>query len=196
MTTRQTRRPGSGRSAAPRALAAVLLLALAAGCSSSDSGADDEIEGVATGSADEGGGGEQADHEAALTELYTGYWDALVGLENSGELDASLFEGIAASRVAEQELTRVRSYADAGLHRSGEPTVENVTVTVDGETARVESCVSEEDWPMVDGETVLPDVIPEELRAPHPHGVTATLTEGSWLIDGTLPAEEATLSCP
>ena len=174
----------------------MLLLALAAGCSSDSSdSSDDAIEGLATGPAEEAGNGEAADHTAALTDLYDRYWDALVTLENSGELDPAVFEGIAAPPVAEQELTRVRSYADAGLHRTGEPSVTDVTVTVDGETARVESCASEEDWPMVDGETVLADVVPEELRAPHPHVVTAQLTDGVWLIDGTLPAEEATLSC-
>ncbi|MDT0269504.1 hypothetical protein RM844_24795 [Streptomyces sp. DSM 44915] len=196
MTTRPPRRPGSrrpGPAAVPLAFAGVLLCALA-GCASDD-GADDEVAGVATATADASGDDETAAHTAALTDLYQRYWDARVAVENSGELDPAGFDGILAPDVTEQELTRVRSFADAGLHREGEPLVADVTVTVDGDTARLESCVSERDWPVVHGDEVLPDVVPEELRAPHPHALTATLTQGAWLIDGSLPMEEATISC-
>ncbi|UED85583.1 hypothetical protein [Streptomyces profundus] len=198
MKSRLSKRGSRGRHGRFLTLCVASALALtAAGCSSDD-GSDEPIEGVDSGSADAGpddADGPGAEDTAALTELYERYWAALVTLENEGELDPALFDGITTPGLAEQELLRVSGLIENGLTREGEPLISDVTVSVDGDTARVESCMNQADWPLVSEGEVVPGLLPEELTAPHPQVVTAERASGAWLIDATLLTEEATISC-
>ncbi len=136
--------------------------------------------------------------EAPVVEvenLYRAYWDAVVQLENGTELDRSLFDGIGTTGLVEAEVGRVSSFKDNGIHREGEPVIEDVTVTVDGDIARVEACKSEADWQVIEDGEVVPDAVPPNLRRPHPFVVTAERISGEWLITATLPTEAATITC-
>ncbi|QKV69486.1 hypothetical protein HUT13_12345 [Streptomyces harbinensis] len=171
-----------------------LILATVAGCSSDGGNNEEPIDtgGSSSPSPDaEGGEGDEAD----LAEFYAAYWDALVELENSEELNVELLDGFVTGELLEGEVSRLRDFRANGLSRSGEPVIEDVTITVDEDTARIESCKSEEGWDVVTGGEVIPNVVPEELLAFHPYVVTLERTSEGWLINETLPQEEATISC-
>jgi hypothetical protein len=189
-------------------LALLTLTTAAAGCSSSDSnggdgdgdgnGNDQPIEGVVTEPAGpEGPDADEAADIAALENLYERYWDAMVELENSkGELDPSLLDGIATDDVVESQLSRMSTYKDQGIRRQGEPEFDNVTVEADGETARIQACIDEGNWPFLapNGEE-LDDPALGDLDVPQPNIVTAERSSDGWLISGNLAMEEATVSC-
>lgn len=167
---------------------------------SSDS-AEEPIDGTETRSPDadetENGAseGEEAD-VAALTNLYEAYWDAMVEMENSIELDPSLMEGIATTPAMEGEFSRMRSYHEQGIHRRGQPTFGDITAQVDGDTARVEACISEGDWPFVtENGQEIDDPAFDNLGVPQPNVLSAERASEGWLITGTLSMEEATVSC-
>ncbi|WP_139238421.1 hypothetical protein [Streptomyces aidingensis] len=182
--------------------AALTAAVVLTGCSSGDGEpVDDEIAGSATPSGDTGtaaGGGEEAGGEgsqaqdvAALESLYADYWAALVTMENAEELDPSPLAGIASQELTEQQVSRIRPFKDNGMRRDGEPAVDKVTVTVDGDTARIESCVDEDAWLLLkNGEPA--DL---ELLGPAPRVFDAERVEGDWLITDTVPAEEANVTC-
>ncbi len=90
---------------------------------------------------------------------------------------------------------RVSSFKDNGIHREGEPTIDDITVTIDGDTARVEACKNETGWAVIDDGEEVPDAVPENLLQPHPNVVTAERVSGEWLINATLPTEGATITC-
>ncbi|MGP4110250.1 hypothetical protein ACTWP5_04945 [Streptomyces sp. 4N509B] len=193
------------RAGAVAGLALLALTGTVAGCSSDDEGGDGGgsggIDGAQTESAepdattDAEGDGETTADTAALEQLYTDYWDAMVALENGEELDATLFDGITTVAVAEEEVIRVQTFKDNGLRREGEPTIDTVTVAVDGDTATIEACKNEDGWNVVHQGEVVPDVVPEDLLVPHAHIVTVERSDEGWLINGTRPREEATISC-
>jgi hypothetical protein len=187
-------------------LALLTLTTAAAGCSSSDStggdgdGNDQPIEGVVTEPA--GPEGTEDDTEgsedpavAALKDLYDAYWDTVIELENGGRLDVAVFDGIATPGVAEDEVGRLHPFRDDNIHREGEPTIDNVTVTIDDDTARIQSCKSEAGWNFFRNDDELTGIIPDEARRPHPFVVSAERTSGEWLINGTLRPQEATITC-
>ncbi|MEO3750851.1 hypothetical protein [Streptomyces sp. B6B3] len=176
-------------------LALLALTGTVSGCSSDDG--DEPIEGAETGpgSSEESENDDESAAEAEVADLYLAYWDAVIELENGDELDRSLFDGLATTGVVESEVGRVSAFKDNGVHREGEPTIENVTVTIDGDTARIEACKNEADWRVVDGNGEVPDAVPENLQRPHPNVVTAERTDGEWLITATLPTEGATITC-
>jgi hypothetical protein len=190
-------RTGRTRLAAVSALLA--LTATMAGCSS-DSEGSEPIDGAETETpgpeetGDGEDGGEDAD-VAALEDLYAEYWDVVVELENGGELDVAVFEGIATGGVAEDVIGGLRSARDNNVHREGEPVIDNVTVSVDGDTAHIESCKSEADWTFVVNGEPAPEMLPEEAAQPHVHVLSATRESGEWLINGTLKVDKATITC-
>lgn len=170
------------------------------GCSSSEDEGGDPIEGAETNSPDGPSQSPEDDDNsadiAALERLYQEYWDARVELENGEELDLSLYEGITTDTVVQQEGSQLQQFRDDGIRRQGEPAITDVTVEVDGDTARIEACKSETDWQVVQGGDVVPNAVPESLRQPHPYLVAAERSGNSWLISQTsLPEEEATISC-
>lgn len=172
-----------------------LILATVAGCSSDGGNNEDPIDTGDTSSPSPDAEGGEADDEAELVALYEAYWDARVEVENSEAGDIQLLSGIVTPEMLEKELSRVRDFQSNGLYRQGEPAIENITATVDGDTAIVESCKSEEGWDIVKDGEVIPGVVPDDLIDVHGHVVTAEKGDGAWLITDTLPAEEGTLSC-
>ncbi|MEV8114774.1 hypothetical protein ACWC9S_03325 [Streptomyces xiamenensis] len=172
-----------------------LTLATVAGCSSDGGDNDEPIDTGDQSSASPDAEGGEAEDEAALVALYEAYWDARVELENSEAGDIQVLDGIVTPEMLERELSRIRDFQSNGLSRQGGPTIENITATVNGDTARVESCKSEEGWDVVAGGEVIPGVIPAELIEVHRHVVTVEKADEGWLINETLPEEDGTLSC-
>ncbi|WP_436980202.1 hypothetical protein [Streptomyces sp. enrichment culture] len=172
-----------------------LTLATVAGCSSDSGDNDEPINTGDESSASPDAEGGEAEDEAALVALYEAYWDAVIASENGEELDSALFEDITTKGVMEQELGRINTYKEQGVLREGAPVIENVTVTVEGDTARIEACKNEADWPLVQDGEQMEGVLPESLTVPHPNGVTAERSDGNWLITGSVPQEEAVISC-
>jgi hypothetical protein len=175
---------------------APMLAVLVVGCSSDSGGSgDDELTLPSTSPTPTGATDEPTDDAAAdisaVEQLHAAYWEALVGVENGGDLDPGSFAGIATDAVIEQDLSRIDSIRGSGHQREGEPVIDNVTVTVDEDEARIESCVNEDDWILVaDGEEV-----PLDKEGPTPRVVIAERTDGAWLISNFLSQEEATLTC-
>jgi hypothetical protein len=191
------RRIRTGRTRLATVAALLALTVSMAACSSDDEGGEEPIEGAGSGSPEpEETASDDAAAKAEVTDLYLAYWDAVVELENGDELDRSLFDGIATTGLVEEELSRVSSFKDNGIHREGEPTIGNVTVTIDGDTARIEACKNEAGWDVIEDGEVVPDAVPPELQEPHPNVVTAEReASGDWLINATLPTEGATITC-
>ncbi|NDL58706.1 hypothetical protein [Phytoactinopolyspora mesophila] len=132
-----------------------------------------------------------ADDEAAVEQLYDQFWDAVVSAENGPDTDPALFDGIGTGAIVEIYVSRAREWEDLGVHRDGEPQLEDITVDVDGDEARVEACKDEADWQMIaDGEPV-----PLEDREPSAHVVIAERTGDGWLFTDELASDEAVISC-
>ncbi|AYY12112.1 hypothetical protein EF847_04705 [Actinobacteria bacterium YIM 96077] len=141
--------------------------------------------------ADDGEEAGAAEDEAMLEELFADFWDAVVAAENGPEVDYELFEGIATDEVIEERLARAREWEELGVHREGEPIIENVTVTVEGDEARIEACRDESEWLVIaDGEPV--DI---ETTGLTPNVFTAERDGDGWLINGRLDSSEATITC-
>lgn len=173
-------------------LPALTAAALLSGCTSSPG--EDESPILPTESAEEttpAPGDAEAADIAALERLYGEYWDALIALENGGAVEADPFEGIATPTVIEQILNRVLPIRDSGHRREGEPLIQDVAVTVQGDEARIEACVDEDAWAMVqDGEEV-----PIEKEGAMPRVAAAERSGGVWLIKDLLPQEKALITC-
>jgi hypothetical protein len=189
----------TGRTRLATVAALLALTATMAACSS-DSEGSEPIDGAETESSPEPSQSPENDEDsadiAALEQLYADYWDARIELENSQELDFSLYDGITTEAVVQQEGQLLQQFRNDGIYRQGEPTITDVTVEVTGDAARIESCKNEDGWQVViDGE-VDPDALPDSLRKPHTYLVAAERSGSSWLISRTsLPAEEATITC-
>lgn len=172
---------------------------LAIGCSSGGGDAGDEelVVPDATAPEDDGGSGSgegtgQAAETAALEQLYLDYWDALVALENGGELDSGLFRGIATPGVAEEQLSRVQPMKQDGIRLEGAPVIDEITVELLSEDeARIESCVDSQGRRAVrDGEEM-----PIQTAGRSPRVVLAERAPEGWLISEERPSAEAVLAC-
>jgi hypothetical protein len=180
-------------------LALLALTGTVTGCSSDDEG-NEPIEGAQTNSPEPGNETPEDDDNnadvAALERLYQEYWDARIELENSKQLDFSVYDGITTETLVQEEGALLQQFRDDGIRRQGEPTVTDVTVEVTGATARIESCKKEDGWAIVrDGEVLPESEIPDELREPHPFLMAAKRSGDGWLISRSLPQEEATITC-
>lgn len=174
-----------------------LTLATVAGCSSDGGDNDEPINTGDQSSASPDAEGGEAEDESALVALYEAYWDAMVELQKESDaLDASLLNDVATRAVIEAQLSRIDTYFGQGIFREGAPTIENVTVTVDGDEGRIEACKNEADWPLLKDGEPLEGGMPVELTETRPSVVTAERSaDGDWLINATLPVEEATITC-
>lgn len=160
------------------ATALTLSLSLSA-CSSDDSPSDDPTK--ATASTEP-----KADEEAAVKDLTTRYWAAIVKAENGPDADPKQFRDVASGSFIEAELKRLRTYEAGKIRRVGEPEITAIETTVTGNSADIRACVNQDSWAAEkDGEKV-----PAPGAGPLPWGAEATLTDGVWLItDVRVPAK-------
>ncbi|MCL3818739.1 hypothetical protein [Aeromicrobium wangtongii] len=168
------------------AVAAMLVLTMLSACSS---GSGDEPEPEPTATASETSS-TQAD-EGAVSALYDKFWAARVKAENAAKADPAMFQGIAEGSIVEAFLKKVRDAADIGVTRQGRPTIDQVEVSVTGDTAEIVACLNEDSWEFFgNGEQIdSPD------NGPAPVGATAERRAGSWLLTGTVVAADLQKSC-
>lgn len=169
-------------------------MGLLAGCSSSDG----DVEPIDTGdaAANEPAGKETPDvtaDEAALKQLFLDYWDAMVELENSKEVDPSIFDGITTSGIGEQEVARVQALKDYGIVGRGGPEITEVTPEVDGDEGTVAACVNRDDWTFYDESGNPVKVV--DKAATDAGGVAAERTADGWIIVEILKESEVRVSC-
>ena len=108
--------------------------------------------------------------EAAILDVYRRFWAANVVAER-GNPDPTLYEGIAVGMAVELELAVARQYQEQGIVKEGEPSFSEVTVVVDGDTARVGACVDHSGWVPAGASPPSPPVVPTELVLEHVDGV-------------------------
>jgi len=128
--------------------------------------------------------------ETAVRDVVAKYVDAMVTMENSAQVDPAPMHGIATDTVANAEAKRVKDLVDQGIHREGRPTLGEATVTVDGDSARYEVCMDQDDWV-----GVLGDQKAGSDYGPLPTGWTLTRTDGDWLVSATIPQEQVRVTC-
>ncbi|MCE7083313.1 hypothetical protein [Streptomyces sp. ST2-7A] len=128
----------------------------------------------------------------ALEELHDRYWTEIIAIENGAPLDGGPLLEFASPDLAEEELSMISTYHDEGFFRVGEPEITGVTVfPVDEDSAQVESCVNEDDWPiMAEGVEA-----PIEKRGATPRAFLAERTSEGWILASHVLQEEAEISC-
>ncbi|MBB0228922.1 hypothetical protein [Streptomyces calidiresistens] len=179
-----------------RFLAVVVAAALLSACSGGGDGtdADDAALPVPTPAEETPEPEETLSEEdiRALEDLHDRYWTEIIAIENGAPLDGGSLLEFASPDLVEEELSAIASYHREGFFREGEPAITDVTVLSAGEdSARVESCVNEDDWPiMADGVEA-----PIEKRGATPRAFLAERTPDGWILVNPLPQEEAEISC-
>jgi hypothetical protein len=136
---------------------------------------------------------DSGDDVATLEALHDAYWDAFVEASNGPIVDSALFEGVATTGVIERRLGYVQTeLVGRNARRQGEPAISDVAVTIDGDNARIESCVDSTNWTLiVEGEEV-----PTTSSGPKPFAMTAERGPGSdWLINEVLTTDDAEITC-
>lgn len=173
---------------------ATLAMGLLAGCSSSggseepidtgDTPANDQVHEEAS---------DTAADEAALKQLFLDYWNTIVELENSEEIDRTAFDGIANYAVSEQQVSRVQQLKDMGVHRQGEPDISGIKVEVEGDEATIQGCVNSDEWLLYDENGK--EVPVEQGENSDAKLVTAEKSSDGWLITANPTEAETTISC-
>ncbi|MET1038561.1 MAG: hypothetical protein ABW075_09815 [Aeromicrobium sp.] len=165
----------------------ILLSGLAACSSDSSDGAEPEPSPTATAAETSS---TKVDQDA-VTALYDRYWDVRVEAENAAEVDPASFAGIAEGPFVEEFLKKVRDAADIDVTREGQPTIDQVEVTVDGDTATVAACLDEDDWKFFGNGTEID--APDE--GPGPVGATAERRPEGWILTGAVEAANVGKDC-
>lgn len=128
---------------------------------------------------------------AEITALNEAYWGAVVESQNGPNPDPALFEGIAQTAIVEGLISSAQQLEGEGIHRTGEPTVGEPHITVDGTSARLEVCVDETSWGAVRGD----EELPADTRGATPR-VFEVLRDGeAWILTRNVAQQEATISC-
>ena len=128
---------------------------------------------------------------SAVEDVYERFWDAVIAAENTAEENYDSFVGLAAEGVIQEQVARIRSMENNGIHREGAPDRTDRTVVVDGSTARVEECVDEAPWTTWRGD----EQLDTDDRGPLARVFDFERVEGQWLITQRVDMDEATLQC-
>ena len=182
-----------GRASLPLLTAAALMLAACGG-------GGEEPEGLETTTAPPTTSAEptptedpDAEAVAAIEAQYQAYWDAVVASEN-GQDEATSYPAllaVATEVVVQTQIANVRQLIDTEVTRDGEPVVGPPQVTVEGDTARLESCVDEDGWNVYqNGEP-----LERELLGPQPRVFDLEQVDGQWLVSELVDQSEATITC-
>ncbi|WP_116947047.1 hypothetical protein [Jiangella endophytica] len=127
-----------------------------------------------------------ADVEAA----YARYWEVLVASENGLDETYEPLVSIMSDALAQRQVADIRGLAEDGVTRDGAPDVGVPEVSVDGDTARVQSCVDETPW----------NVYYNEQLVPQETGIRARVIDferiaDEWIVVDLVDQSEATISC-
>ena len=160
---------GGGKRGLVLIAATALSLSLSA-CSSDDSPADEPTNTSTTDS--------KAADKAAVEDLATRYWAAIVKAENGPDSDPTQFKDVASGSFIEAELKRLRSYEAGDIRRVGKPEITAIETTVTGSTADIRACVNQDSWAAEKGGKKLAS----PGAGPLPWGAEATRADGVWLV--------------
>ncbi|PZF83415.1 hypothetical protein [Jiangella anatolica] len=130
---------------------------------------------------------------AAIEAQHRAYWDAVIAMENVQDEAASYaaLKLVTTELVAQRKIADLRGMVDANVTRDGAPVIGPPQVTVDGDTARLESCVDEGPWnAYYHGE-----LFERELDGPEPRVFDLERADGQWLISELVDQTEATITC-
>lgn len=134
----------------------------------------------------------EAEATAQITAAYYEWWDAVVEATNTGTLEPGPFQDIATSLAIDKQLLVVRRLADQGITRQGEPEIfQPAVTTLDGDTARIEGCVDEASWKLIQND----EELPADSRGPTPRVLDFVRQDGAWIVADTVPQQEATITC-
>lgn len=122
------------------------------------------------------------DDEALILEAYEGFWAAVVTLF-SGNVDRSLFEGVATGVIVEKQVNEAEFIVQNDLRYQGQPTFTDVSVVVDGDTAVVAACVDSSTWH--------PTRVPPEGNMVLAGAVQVDRIDGEWLVTDSADAPES-----
>jgi len=127
---------------------------------------------------------------AAVTDVMGRYIDAIVQMENSGQPDPAPLRDIAGDAIIDQEVLRVADLVKQGIHREGRPALGEPQVTVDGDTARFEVCMDQDDWVGVLGDQKV-----GSDYGPLPTGWDLSLVDGVWRVTADVATAEVSVTC-
>jgi outer membrane murein-binding lipoprotein Lpp len=167
--------------------AIIMVVTAAAGCTSepkpTNTIASNRPTGPSTHSADP--------IKAKIEAAYQGYWDAVVQAQNGPNADPALFDGVAQGAIVDQQILAAQQFIDSGFRRVGKPTFGELSITVDGKSARAQACVDQSNWGKVyDNQT-----FPSDFTGPEPIIIDFVQVDGAWLASSTAPQAEATIEC-
>lgn len=134
---------------------------------------------------------DDAEAIAEIQAVYRAYWDAMVAAESGPSADPALFEGIATVPVIELNMRIVQGFIQNGIHREGAPDVAEPSVSVDGDTARIEGCVDLTESKLMAGDTE----VGIQHTGPEPRVYDAERSGDAWLISAEVDQAEATITC-
>lgn len=134
-----------------------------------------------------------AEAVAAIEAQYQAYFEAVVASENTQDEQASYaaLQQVATELIAQTQIANLRGLVDTRVTRDGAPVIGPPQVTVDGATARLESCVDEDPWNVYqDGEP-----LERELVGPQPRVFDFERVDEKWLVSKLVDQTEATITC-
>ena len=130
---------------------------------------------------------------AAVAEVeaaYEQYWDVVVAAHNSGEDSYEQLKTVTDEQVAQLVVAEIRGMRDDSITRDGEPDIGTPQVSVDGDTARVESCVDEHSWNVYyKGE------LADQESDPQPRVFDFARVDDQWIVVERVNKDEATITC-
>ncbi|PSK98280.1 hypothetical protein CLV30_12066 [Haloactinopolyspora alba] len=130
---------------------------------------------------------------AAVAEVeaaYQRYWDVVVAAENSGEDSYEHLKTVANELIVQEQVAEIRSMREDHITRDGAPQIGTPQVTVDGETARVESCVDEHTWNVYyKGE------LADQESDPQARVFDFKRDDDRWIVVDLVAKAEATITC-
>lgn len=129
---------------------------------------------------------------AELKDLYKRYWDAYGKAASGPNLDPALFKGVTTRGFMELKLAAIdRELRTNDLRLIGDAKLSNVTVTIDGDSARVEACLDKSRWRLLEGKKT----IQSDFGKPEPDVMSAKRSADGWLFGANVPTKEATITC-
>lgn len=145
-------------------------------CSSDDSPVDDPTKATST---------PTPDVKAAVEDLTTRYWEAVVASEKTATPTGSSSRTLPSEHTSSASSPSSRLTRRSVSARVGQPVIADIEVTIKGDTADIRLCKNEDDWTAEqDGEPVPND----KKFGDDPWGAEASKVDDKWLItDVRLP---------
>lgn len=127
---------------------------------------------------------------AEVEAAYAQYWDVLVASENNLDETYEPLASVMTDELAQRQVADIRGLVADGVTRDGAPDTGTPAVSVDGDTARVESCVDETPWNVYYNEQPVPQETGVRVRV-----IDFERIDGEWIVVDLVDQSEATITC-